>query len=95
MQSLRLRGRPALPISPRVIRYEPDFLLFASDADLLALWGLAFLVLAGVALAMERRRMKRARINRVGWVPWTGVFMACAVTGGGLIAVAMPGILQG
>jgi hypothetical protein len=44
---------------------------------------------------MERRRMKRASIERVGWMPWTGLFLTCAVVGGGLLAVAVPGIVQG
>ena len=72
-----------------------QFLTFASDADILALWGVGFLMLAVIALLMERRRLKRARIDGVGWVPWTGLFLTCAVVGGGLLAVAIPGILKG
>ena len=73
----------------------PKFLTFASDADILALWGAGFLLFALVALYMERRRLKRARIDGVGWVPWTGLFLTCAVVGGGLLAVAVPGIIRG
>ena len=73
----------------------PSFLTFASDADILALWGVGFLLFALVALYMERRRLKRARIDGVGWVPWTGLFLTCAVVGGGLLAVAIPGIIKG
>lgn len=72
-----------------------DFLTFASDADMLGMWGAAFLLLAGFALIMERRRMNRARIDSVGWIPWTGLFLTCAVVGGGLLAVAVPGIIRG
>ena len=72
-----------------------EFLTFASDADLLALWGAGFLLFALVALYMERRRLKRARIDGVGWVPWTGLFLTGAVVGGGLLAVAVPGIIRG
>ncbi|MBX7541057.1 hypothetical protein K3178_08580 [Qipengyuania sp. GH29] len=72
-----------------------QFLTFASDADILAIWGAGFLLLAGLALAMERRRMRRARIDGVGWVPWTGLFLTCAVLGGSLLAVAVPGMLRG
>lgn len=72
-----------------------DFLTFASDADVLGMWGAAFLLLAGFALIMERRRMNRARIDSVGWIPWTGLFLTCAVVGGGLLAVAVPGIIRG
>lgn len=72
-----------------------EFFTFASDADILALWGGAFLLFAGFTLGMERRRTKRARIDGVGWVPWTGLFLICAVVGGGLLAVAIPGIVRG
>lgn len=75
--------------------HEPDFLLFASDAEIMALWGAAFLLLAGFAMLMERRRMKRAEIHRVGWVPWTGIFLLFAVIGGGLLAVSVPAIMHG
>lgn len=71
------------------------FLTFASDAEILAMWGAAFILCALAALVMERRRMKRASIERVGWMPWTGLFLTCAVVGGGLLAVAVPGIVQG
>lgn len=77
---------------------QPDFLLFASDADLIALWGAGFLLLALLALAGDRRRLRRERmdrLDRVGWVPWTPLFLACAVIGGGLLAVALPQALFG
>ena len=73
----------------------PKFLTFASDATILAIWGAAFLLFALVSLFMERRRLKRARIDGVGWVPWTEMFLTCAVVGGGLLAVAVPGIIKG
>lgn len=72
-----------------------EFLTFASDADVLGIWAAAFLLLAGMALFMERRRMGRARIDKVGWMPWTGLFLTFAVLGGGLLAIAVPGIVQG
>ena len=74
---------------------EPDFLLFASDAEILALWGIALLVVAGICSLMERRRLKRTQINQVGWVPWTGRFVMFAVLGGGMLAVSAPAIMQG
>lgn len=74
---------------------EPEFLLFASDAELAAYWGGAFLLVALLCMAMERRRTRRSEINRVGWVPWTFLFMMFAVIGGGLLAVAVPAIMQG
>ncbi|MCT2559631.1 hypothetical protein N0B51_11635 [Tsuneonella sp. YG55] len=72
-----------------------DGLRFASDAEVLSLWGAGFAVLAVVCLVMERRRMKRAAINRVGWVPWTGLFLVCVVVAGGLLALGVPSWLRG
>jgi hypothetical protein len=71
----------------------PETLLFASDAELLSLVGAMLLVLAGFASLMERRRMKRAALNRVGWMPWTGIFLTLAIVGGGLLSVAVPALL--
>ena len=68
---------------------------FASDAARVALAGGAFLVLAVFALAAERWRNARARIDRIGWVPWTGVFLFSAVIGGGLLVLAIPSLLAG
>ena len=74
---------------------EPDFLLFASDAELAAFWGGTFLLIALICMVMERRRSKRREINRVGWMPWTGLFLVFAVFGGGLLALSVPVILRG
>lgn len=77
---------------------EPQWLLFASDAAHLALWGAGMVAVALVALAMDRRRHKRDRIgapDRVGWMPWTAVFLICAVIGLGLIAASLPALLRG
>ncbi|MBD3728903.1 MAG: hypothetical protein IE933_04285 [Sphingomonadales bacterium] len=72
-----------------------NFITFASDAELMTLWGSGFLLLALVALAGERLRMRRARIDRVGWMPWTGIFLLCAVIGGGMLALSVPQLLRG
>lgn len=74
---------------------EPDFLLFASDAELAAFWGGVFLLIALSCMLMERRRSRRREINRVGWMPWTGLFLVFAVFGGGLLALSVPVILRG
>lgn len=71
------------------------FLTFASEADIVAMWGAASIVLAVAALAMERRRAKRTRIDNVGWMPWTGIFLTFAVLGGALLVVSIPGVLRG
>ena len=72
----------------------PDELLFASDAELLTFWGVAMLAVAAFCSFMERRRMKRAQINKIGWVPWTGLFLSFALIGGGLLAVAVPSLFK-
>ena len=74
---------------------EPDFLLFASDAERAAFWGGIFLLIALICMVMERRRSRRREINRVGWMPWTGLFLVFAVFGGGLLALSVPVILRG
>ncbi len=79
-------------------RSLPDWLVFASDAALLALCGAGFLALAVLALVMDRRRHRRDRLgkpDRVGWVPWTLVFLLGATVGAGLLAVALPPMLGG
>jgi hypothetical protein len=72
-----------------------EFLTFASEAEIVGLWGIALLIMAVVTLFGERRRMKRARIDQIGWVPWTNIFMASAIVGMGLLALAAKGILAG
>lgn len=71
------------------------FITFASEAELVGLWGLGFIALAGAALIAEKRRNKYARLDRIGWVPWTAIFLVCAMIGGGLIALAAKGIAAG
>ncbi len=69
---------------------------FASDAEMLLLSGLACWVLAGVCLVMERiRGFRRSleRLEKVGWVPWTNLFVASAIIGGGCLAVSLPVVL--
>ena len=69
-------------------------LIFASDAEIMALWACGFLVLASVAGVMERRRLKRDDLQRVGWVPWLGIFIGCMIIGGGMLALALPKIMM-
>ena len=71
------------------------FLTFASDAEIAALWGGGLLTFAVFAWLADMRRIKRARIDRVGWVPWTAIFLACAVAGLSLLALAAKGLLAG
>ncbi|MEW4448470.1 hypothetical protein [Qipengyuania sp. JC766] len=73
----------------------PDFVTFASEATIMALWGGGFLLLAALALLAERFQRKRTRFDRVGMINWTPIFLACAVVGGGLLAMAVPAMLRG
>lgn len=71
-------------------------ILLSSDAAILALVGAGFVVLAGFCALMESRRNKRRsleRLERVGWVPWTTLFMACLIIGGGCLAMSVPVVL--
>jgi Na+/glutamate symporter len=73
----------------------PDELVFASDAEMAAIVGAGFLILAGITNLAERRRVRRERIDRVGWVPWTGLFLVCAVIGLTLVGLGALGLLKG
>ena len=67
-----------------------------SDAAQLALAGGALWLFAGFAGVMERRRTRGrdlARLEQVGWVPWTGLFMLAAILGGGCLAMSLPVVL--
>lgn len=71
-------------------------LTFASDAALLALAGAACWVLAALCLVMDKRRQKLRtleRLERVGFVPWTGLFLGLAIIGGGCLAMSLPIVL--
>jgi hypothetical protein len=74
---------------------EPDFLLFASDATFAALAGGALLLLAALAGLAERRRLRRKRIDAVGFMPWTTVSFLAVFPGVVLLALAMKGWLAG
>ena len=71
---------------------------FANDAMQLALVGVGFVVLAGFALLMEwlrGRNRSLERLEKVGWVPWTPIFLGCAFIGGGCLAMSLPIVLGG
>ncbi len=75
--------------------HEPDFLRFASDATLVALGGVALLLIALASFLGERRRMRRQHIDAVGWMPWTTVSVLASFGGLSLLAVAAKGWLAG
>jgi hypothetical protein len=69
-----------------------------SDAAQLAATGAALWVFAGFAALMERRRAKGRdldRLEQVGWVPWTSLFMLAAMLGGGCLAMSLPAVIGG
>lgn len=70
-------------------------LTFASEAEIVGLWGAALIGVAIIALFAEKRRNKVARIDRIGWVPWTSIFVFSAMIGAGLIALAVKGLFTG
>ena len=74
---------------------EPAFLRFASDATIAALAGAALLLLAAVAGVAERRRLRRSRIDAVGFMPWTTVSFLAVFPGVILLALAAKGWLAG
>lgn len=70
-------------------------LTFASDAEIAAIWACGFLLLAVIALVAERRQGKRSQIEKVGWVPWTEVFLGCLMIAGGIGIMAIKGLVAG
>lgn len=69
-----------------------------SDAARLAWVGGALWVFAAFAALMERRRARGrdvARLEQVGWVPWTALFLLAAMVGAGLLAMGLPAVLKG
>ena len=72
-----------------------DFAL-ASDAGRLTALGAVCWLVAGVAALMEwRRNRTRAveRLERVGWMPWTPIFLMGAFLGAGLLALGAPALM--
>lgn len=69
--------------------HAPGFMLFASDATLLALTGGVFLIVAFLAALGERRRRRRRAADAVGWVPWTTLAFLTFFCGVVLLAVAL------
>lgn len=71
--------------------HEPAALLFASDATLVALAGIGLLLVAALAVWGDRRRAKRKHVDKVGWVPWTKIYVLCAFGGLVLLGMAIKG----
>lgn len=71
----------------------PDFIRFASEATLFGLWGAALLLVALIAFLGDWRRMRRKRIDAVGWMPWRDVAALSLFAGFVLMTVAVTGWL--
>lgn len=72
-----------------------QFALLSDAAQLAWVGGLLWLF-AAFAAVMERRRIRRrdvARLEQVGWVPWTGLFVGAAMIGGGCLAMGLPAVI--
>ncbi len=74
--------------------FDLFFPYLSSDADRMAVWGLLAASLAMIASLAERRRMKRARIDRVGLVPWAPVFLLAFLAAVVLLGLAVRGWLN-
>ena len=57
------------------------------------LWGGGMLLLSLTAFIGDRRRMRRKRIDAVGWMPWRDVAALSLFAGFVLLAVAVTGWL--
>ena len=70
-------------------------LLFASDAALLGVVGLACLALAALLWLGQVRRQRRHDLDAVGWVPWSGLSLLAFGVGALAVIVAAIGLLKG
>lgn len=69
-----------------------------SDAAQLAMLGGGCWLVAVWATVMERRRARArdmAKLEHVGWVPWTTIFVLAAMLGAGLLAMSLPALMKG
>ncbi|RDC60751.1 hypothetical protein HME9302_01967 [Alteripontixanthobacter maritimus] len=70
-----------------------NYLIFTSEAERVGLVGLVCIGLAILAMLAERRRMKVARLDRIGWMPWTGLFLVLVVIGATMVIFGVQGLL--
>ena len=77
------------------MHWLPDFIRFASEATVFGLWGGGMLLLSLTAFIGDRRRMRRKRIDAVGFMPWTAVFFLAFFPGVTLLALGVMGWLGG
>ena len=75
------------------MHWVPDFIRFASEATVFGRWGGGMRLLSLTAFIGDRRRMRRKRIDAVGWMPWRDVAALSLFAGFVLLAVAVTGWL--
>lgn len=69
-----------------------------SDAAQLAFAGAGLWALAVGFTLMERRRARArslSKLEKVGWVPWTTLFVLAAMSGAALLTAALPALVKG
>jgi hypothetical protein len=72
--------------------HEPAFLLFASDATLLGIAGIALIAMSFAAGLVERRQRRRRDADAVGCMPWTTLSVLAFMAGAALLALAAGGL---
>ncbi len=75
--------------------WPPDFIRFANEATIAALWGGALLLLSFAAMIGDLRRRRRRNIDSVGWVPWRDVSALTAFAGLVLMSMALSAWMRG
>ena len=91
-----MNERAAAPIWPSVMLHRIWSLYeFASEATLAAIWAGACALVALGAIYADRRRMKRRHIDRVGFMPWTGISMLALFIAAALLLLAIKGWASG
>ena len=73
----------------------PAFLLFASDATILALIAGGVLALSALALWRDRKRRQRSEIDAVGLMPWRDIAALSCFAGLVMLAMAVMGWIRG
>lgn len=73
--------------SPPAVESAANWITFHPAAAV----AIAAFVVAIIASIAERRRARRTDINRVGFMPWQGIFMAAMFVSFGALIYALKG----
>ena len=73
----------------------PKWVIFASDATIYVLCGLALLLVSGLAAWREHGRRRRRHIDRVPLLPWRDIGALSLFAGLVLCAFGLMGMLKG